>query len=51
MRSFSIVSKNGQVTIPRDIRKDYNLKEGTLVQFIKKADRIIIQKVQIQKEA
>ncbi len=32
------VQKNGQVTLPRELREEYSIKEGDKVQFIKTAD-------------
>lgn len=49
MKLFSIVSKNGQITIPKKIRQDYGLNEGTIIRFIKDTNKITLQKINIKK--
>jgi len=39
----SKIGRRGQTTIPRDIRKRLNLKEGNRVAFIRRGSEIVIQ--------
>ncbi len=46
MRALSIVSKNGQITIPKKIREDFDLKEGSIVRFVyTTSNKLILKKV------
>ncbi len=43
MVRIRIVGKKGQVTIPKEIREKFGIKEGTKVVFEVKGDEIIIK--------
>jgi AbrB family looped-hinge helix DNA binding protein len=43
MVRIRIVSKKGQVTIPKDIRERFGIKEGTKVVFEVRGDEIVIK--------
>ncbi len=40
---ISKIGRRGQVTLPKAIRRSFNLKEGDQVAFILKGDRVILQ--------
>ncbi|MGD6850431.1 MAG: AbrB/MazE/SpoVT family DNA-binding domain-containing protein [Candidatus Bathyarchaeia archaeon] len=37
------IKRKGQVTIPQEIRTEFGLEEGTIVEFTKEDDKIIIK--------
>ena len=39
------ISKGQQITIPAKFRKDFNLKEGSRVELIKKQNEIVIKPI------
>ncbi len=44
------VTSKGQITLPREIRKLLNIKEGNIVAFQKEDDRIVIKSARTLKE-
>lgn len=45
MSDESIITKKGQITIPSKFRKEYNLKAGKKVNFIKTDEGILIKPI------
>ena len=45
MSDESTVTKKGQITIPSKFRKEYNLKAGKKVNFIKTSEGILIKPI------
>jgi len=41
-----IVTRKGQVTIPKELRDRFGIEEGNRVEILHKGDEIVIQKVQ-----
>jgi len=39
---FSVITSKGQVVIPKNLRKKYNIKPGTKISFSDQGDRIIL---------
>jgi AbrB family looped-hinge helix DNA binding protein len=39
---FSVITSKGQVVIPKNLRKKYNIKPGTKISFSDQGDRIIM---------
>ncbi len=50
MVRIRIVGKKGQVTIPKDIREKFGIKEGTKVVFEVRGDEIVIKPEKSGKE-
>ncbi|MHA1519139.1 MAG: AbrB/MazE/SpoVT family DNA-binding domain-containing protein [Promethearchaeota archaeon] len=44
------LSKKGQISIPKNIRQQFNLKPGDAISFIIKSNRIILEKISPSKE-
>ncbi len=45
MQFSSRITSKGQVTIPKKIRDDLNIKTGDVIQFVKKREDIVIKPV------
>ena len=43
MRSTAVISSKGQVVIPANLRKRYQLKEGTTVVFQEERGRLVLE--------
>lgn len=41
MPEFSTITEKGQVTIPSSIRKEWNIKSGQKVAFVRKRDKAV----------
>lgn len=41
-----IVTRKGQVTIPKELRDRFGIEEGNRVEILRKGDEIVIRKVQ-----
>jgi AbrB family looped-hinge helix DNA binding protein len=47
----SVITKQGQVTIPKDIRKKLGIKKGDMIQFVITVNgNLIIKKMEFDKE-
>lgn len=47
----SVITKQGQITIPKDIRKKMGIKKGDMVQFMITVNRnVVIRKLEFDKE-
>jgi AbrB family looped-hinge helix DNA binding protein len=44
LRGSSRVTSKGQITIPQELRKEFNIKPEEIVYFIIDEERIILQK-------
>ena len=44
---MSSLSHKFQVTIPKEVREDANLKEGDKIMFVKEGDKISITKAEL----
>ena len=40
---ISIIGRRGQMTVPREIRRSLNLREGDRVAFIRRGDEVVLQ--------
>ncbi len=40
------ISSKGQVVLPREIREDLDLKEGTVLAAVKKNDLVVLKKIE-----
>lgn len=43
MTGVSIVNEEGQVTIPREIREEFEIREGSVLSFEMREDEIVIR--------
>ena len=47
----SVITKQGQITIPKDIRKKLGMKKGDMIQFVITVNgNLIIKKMEFDKE-
>ncbi|NIO21240.1 MAG: AbrB/MazE/SpoVT family DNA-binding domain-containing protein [Candidatus Aenigmarchaeota archaeon] len=47
----SVITKQGQITIPKDIRKKLGIKKGDMIQFVITVNgNVIIRKMEFDKE-
>lgn len=47
----SVITKQGQITIPKDIRKKLGIKKGDMIQFVITVnENVIIRKMEFDKE-
>lgn len=43
MMIVGVIGRRGQMTVPREIRRSLNLREGDRVAFIRRGDEVILQ--------